>query len=154
MKETNNVPEPIDPAKEVPMEEPAEEAKAVPARRRKTLLYDGLLILAFLLAALAAWRFLGPKQEEGAVVRVQIEGREDAYYPLSRNGVYPLNDGTNTLVIEDGWAWMRDADCPDKLCVYQGKIRKNGQWIICLPNRVAVTIEGAEEDAEWDEILG
>ena len=49
---------------------------------------------------------------------------------------------------------MSDADCPDKLCIHQGRIHKNGQWIICLPNRVAVTIEGAAEDAEWDEILG
>ena len=125
--------------------------------RKKTILFDGLLILALLLTALAVWLFIGGGRgdtDSGAVVRVMVEGQEDTYYPLSRDGVFPLNGGTNTLVIQDGDAWVSDADCPDQLCVHQGRIHKNGQWIICLPNRVAVTIEGGTEDAEWDEILG
>ena len=134
-------------------------AKGVPdstsgdGKKRRTLLFDLGLILVLLLASLLAWVLLRPTEDEGVLVRVQIEGQEDEYYPLSRDGVYALNGGTNTLVIEDGWAWMSDASCPDQLCVYQGRIQKNGQWIICLPNRVAVTIEGGE-DAAWDEILG
>ena len=135
------------------------EPSGKPSGKKKTLLYDGVLILVLLLAALAVWLSTGggrkdAEPESWAVAHVQIEGQEDAYYPLSKDGVYALNGATNTLVIEDGWVWMSDADCPDKLCIHQGKIRKNGQWIICLPNRVAVTIEGAAEDAEWDEILG
>ena len=45
-------------------------------------------------------------------------------------------------MIEDGWAWLREANCPDKLCVRQGRVRYSGQVITCLPNRLTVTVEG------------
>ena len=59
-----------------------------------------------------------------------------------------LNNGTNTLVIEDRAAWMEDALCPDHICVDMGKIRYSGQSIVCLPNRVVVSIEGVSGEAD------
>ena len=41
---------------------------------------------------------------------------------------------------------LTEANCPDLLCVRQGKIRYTGQSIICLPNRLTVTVEGGESD--------
>lgn len=124
---------------------------------RRTLVFDAALIAALLLAAglsyLLTRRNAAEVPEEQVRIRVMVEGQQDQYFPLYEDGVYPLNGGTNYLAVSDGWAWMSEADCPDKLCMHQGKIRKNGQWVICLPNRVAFTIEGGE-DAEWDEILG
>ena len=40
---------------------------------------------------------------------------------------------------------MEEADCPDLLCVHQKAISKEGESIICLPNKVVVTIRGGEE---------
>ena len=113
----------------------------------KTRRFFDLVLILFLLAAggsalAARARNSGAESIEGAIVLVQVEGQPETRYPLDQNGVYPLNGGTNTLTIADGYAWMSGADCPDHLCVYQGKIHREGEWIICLPNRVAVTIEG------------
>ena len=41
---------------------------------------------------------------------------------------------------------MEDASCPDQLCVHQNAIDKTGQTIVCLPNKVVVTVENGEED--------
>ena len=38
---------------------------------------------------------------------------------------------------------MEEADCKGQDCVDIGKISRSGQTILCLPNKVAVTIEGA-----------
>ena len=65
-------------------------------------------------------------------------------YPLSRDGVFPLNGGSNILVIEDGEAWVSEASCPDQICRGMGKISRNGEFIACLPNRVIIVIEGGE----------
>mgnify|MGYP000590388048 CR=1 FL=1 len=35
---------------------------------------------------------------------------------------------------------MKEADCPDKYCVKQGKITKTRQNIVCLPHKVVVEI--------------
>lgn len=74
-----------------------------------------------------------------------MDGVEVCRYSLSENGTYPLNGGTNILCIEDGVAFLTDADCPDRLCVLQGKISKTGQVIACKPNRLTVTVYGADE---------
>jgi hypothetical protein len=39
---------------------------------------------------------------------------------------------------------MTAADCPDKLCVKQRSIAKEGETIVCLPHRVVVKISGGE----------
>ena len=84
-------------------------------------------------------------KEAGAYVVVRVDGREVAKYSLSENGEYELNGGTNILRIEDGKAYLTDADCPDHLCVNQGKISKSGETITCLPNRLTVTVYSADK---------
>ena len=69
----------------------------------------------------------------------------DEIYPLNKDGVFSLNGGTNTLVIENGEAWVSEANCPDKVCMGMGKISKNGEFIACLPNQVIIVVEGGEE---------
>ena len=71
-----------------------------------------------------------------------------ARYSLSDSGRYELNGGTNILVIEDGAAYMLEADCPDHICVSQGKVRYAGQCITCLPNKLTVTVYGTDEGVE------
>ena len=40
---------------------------------------------------------------------------------------------------------MTSADCPDHLCVKQKVISKEGESIICLPNKVVVTVKKRHE---------
>ncbi|MBP3703179.1 MAG: NusG domain II-containing protein [Lachnospiraceae bacterium] len=56
----------------------------------------------------------------------------------------------NVIVIENGEVFMQEADCPDKACVRQGKIRQSGEAIICLPHQLTVEIpaDKAGENAE------
>lgn len=111
---------------------------------RKRLPVELIIIAALLLAAIGAglWFFLGRTPGAWAVVRV--EGREVARYSLSQNGVYPLNGGTNVLTVDNGSATVTEADCPDKICVEQGRVRYTGQCITCLPNKLTVTLEGGD----------
>ncbi|MBQ2100048.1 MAG: NusG domain II-containing protein, partial [Lachnospiraceae bacterium] len=83
---------------------------------------------------------------EGGVAVVRVNGVETERHALSQNGTYPLNGGSNILVIRDGEAYLSEANCPDLLCVRQGKIHYTGQVITCLPNRLTVTVEGGESN--------
>ena len=76
-----------------------------------------------------------------------MDGREVGRYPLDRDAEIAIpgyDGGLNLLVIRDGSAFVREADCPDKLCVRTGAIRYEGESIICLPHRVVVAVEGGE----------
>jgi hypothetical protein len=56
----------------------------------------------------------------------------------------------NRLVIKDSEADILSADCPDKVCVHERKIRYAGETLVCLPNKVVVEIEG--ERGELDAV--
>ena len=79
------------------------------------------------------------------------EGLLKKYTPAGEENRIEIDiDGHNKVVISDGRVWMEEADCPDKLCMAQGKISQPGQTIICLPNRVMVTIRGGS--AQYDGV--
>ena len=109
---------------------------------------DIILITSILVIALASFLFIELGKEEGARVVVEVEGQEIASYSLSQSGTYSLNGGTNILCIEDGVAYLTNANCPDKLCVHQGKISKTNEVITCLPNKLTVTVYGAKESVD------
>ena len=52
--------------------------------------------------------------------------------------------GTNVLVVQDGEIWCSEASCPDKLCVKQGKKHLSTDTIVCLPNKMVVTVTGTD----------
>ena len=109
------------------------------------------IILIASLLALAAVLFLVIRltQKPGAWAVVSVNGVEIQRISLSKDGVYSLNGGTNTLEIKDGRAHMIHADCPDKLCTYQGFIDSDGQAIICLPNKLTVVVSGPESETDF-----
>ena len=117
-------------------------------KEKKKYIRDLVLVGVLLIAAVLALFLLRNRQEKetgnNAVVTVRTADGE-ATYPLNKDGVFSLNGGTNTLVIENGEAWVSEADCPDKICMGMGKISKNGEFIACLPNQVIIVVEGGEE---------
>lgn len=77
---------------------------------------------------------------DGEFVKITESGKTVAMLPLDENTTYSTSDGNNTIVIEDGRAYMREAVCPDGLCIKMGKIHSVGERIICLPNKVVVEV--------------
>lgn len=119
-------------------------------KKRDFLLIGSILAVSFLLFAV-----FGLIRREGAFVVVRVDGETVGSYDLYKNGEYVLNGGTNILKIEDGEAWIVEADCPQisgKKCTAQGKISKTGEVITCLPNKLTVTVYG--EDDGVDLVVG
>ena len=115
---------------------------------------DLIIAAVLLLASLALFFLMRSRQERdtgiGAQAVVTVDGREIGRYPLRKSGTFSLNGGTNILVVENGEAWVSEADCPDKVCMGMGKISRNGEFIACLPNRLLVVVEGAAEQSPVD----
>lgn len=115
--------------------------------KNKRLLRDILIVAVILVICLALLLVRAPKTA-GQWVIVRIDSVEAGRYDLNVNASYELNGGTNTLVIENRQAYISHANCPDQICVNQGKIWGSGQMIVCLPNRVTVTVEGVSSGVD------
>ena len=116
----------------------------------KKLCSDIILVAVLLVISLSVFLIVFLNREAGATVIVSVDGKRVAEYSLAVDGVYYLNGGTNTLVIEDGKAYIRDATCPDKYssngCVNTGKISYVGESIVCLPHKLVVEVVGDGEE--------
>ena len=107
---------------------------------------DIIVIASLLLLSLIILLVINLAKKEGAIARVEIGGEIVGEYPLDVNKEYSLNGGTNVLVIKDGAAYMTYSECPDHTCERVGKIKFVGETIVCLPNKVSVTIIGNSDD--------
>lgn len=107
----------------------------------KKSIYTVLLFMVFVLFAIGAMGVLwGQLQENAATAVVTVDGKERYRCSLFIEKEIAIDD-TNVLVIKDGMVDMIMADCPDQICVKHEPISKAGETIICLPNKVVVTIE-------------
>ena len=120
--------------------------------RADLLLLGGLLLIGCLLGL-----FLLLTGREGAQVQVRVAGSVAEAFPLNRDRTYTIEGaegGTNLLVIQGGEAWIEEASCPDGLCVHMGKIHRDGQAVVCLPNQVVVEIVAEGEQSDVDLVAG
>lgn len=118
-------------------------------RKADLLLLAAALVFGAVLAAVLLLR------SPGGTVQVRVAGAVTAGYPLDRDASYTItgaNGGTNLLVIEDGAARIEEASCSDGVCVHTGRIRRNGQSIVCLPNQVVVEIVSDTENSSGVDI--
>lgn len=113
---------------------------------KKTDMYFISVILMIAIAVLGFYFFLGKKQ--GNVVIAQYDGNVIGVYPLDQDTEVLLNQ-TNKLCIQDGLVTIKEATCKDQICVLHHPIQKTGESIICLPNKIVVTIE-SEDFSELD----
>ncbi len=109
---------------------------------------DGILAGGFLFLGVLVLGGVQAAKQDGGVVLVRKDGTFYQEYSLFENGVYRLdweNESYNVLVIQDGKVFVSDASCPDRLCVHERAISRTQERIVCLPNRMEVWIEAAEE---------
>ncbi len=110
---------------------------------------DFILIAIILAIAAAGLIYLNFAKKSGDMVVVKVDGAVYKELPLNKDTTLEIQvtgGGTNFLVIKDGHAIIEDASCPDKICVHHRQIEKDGESIICLPNKVVVEIEGSKQN--------
>ena len=130
-------------------------------KKRWTTRADRVLILLLALASTIALSILfssRAKPTRDVFVSIQVDGKEIERYSLveaeGRTMRYKSAYGCNVVKIEQGGVYVLEADCPDKLCMHQGRISRPGQILVCLPNRFLVElIGGAEEASDVDAYL-
>ena len=81
--------------------------------------------------------------------------KSEGEYSLAQNQTVTMEEvlGYNRLVIENGSAYMAEADCADRYCMAYKPISKSGETIICLPHRLVVEVAGDRESQLPDVIV-
>lgn len=111
-----------------------------------------IVAIVLLLAGALALVFHFTGGETPGAVQVKVDGKVIGTYSLAESRAIPLDTkyGHNELIItNDGEAYMKEADCPDRYCVEQGRISKTGETIVCLPHKLVVeAVAGEASDVD------
>lgn len=107
---------------------------------------DLLLLSLIFVAAIFGVVLTSFLRNDGKSVIVSVDGEVFGQYPLSLDAEIEIASGEdgnkkNILVISDGRAYVKDADCPNHDCVRARAISREGETIICIPNRVVVSVD-------------
>ena len=100
------------------------------------------IIVAALLVAGAFLAFRLISNNYGRVVVIEEGNEVVGSYPLSEDRTIEVKGplGDSKVVISKGEVYMADSPCANKICIDMGHISDKGDSIICLPNRVYITI--------------
>lgn len=118
---------------------------------------DIVFIVALLFVCAIGLLYLFVFRESGDKVKVTIDGDLYGVYSLSQDMQQDIRTGENgeqfnRLVIRDGKAYMERATCPDGICVAHRPVFRNSESIVCLPNRVVVTVIKDDDTASPDVV--
>lgn len=111
-------------------------------------------IFALCIIALFIFDFLTPSSataeiysEDKLIKTIDLSKVTEPYEFAVENG-----DCENIILIENGRISVKEANCPDKLCVNMGTIENGVYPIVCLPNKMVVKI--IENNIGIDAIAG
>lgn len=109
--------------------------------------------LALFCIAVCVWVYKGGAVE-GSNILITVDGKEYGTYSLLEEQSITIGEGetVNIIEIKGGKAYMKEASCPDQLCVDQNEISFDKESIICLPNKVVITVI-SDVEGEVDGIV-
>ncbi len=86
---------------------------------------------------------------DGNAAEVKKDGRVEYILPLEKDAEISVSGCTVRVL--NGKVSVISSTCPDKVCEKTGEISKSGEVIVCVPNRVEVSVVG---ESMYDAIAG
>lgn len=120
-----------------------------------------LILLGVIVAgsALAAWLLLS-RVPTGSIAAIYLDGElveriDLAAVTESYTRTYTGKSGiTDVVEVARGKIRVKEAGCPDQVCVHQGWIETGVVPVVCLPNALVIQIEDGSAEPEIDGAVG
>ncbi|MBE6772662.1 MAG: NusG domain II-containing protein [Ruminococcaceae bacterium] len=118
-----------------------------------SLRYGDFIIVAAVLVISIMLFVFSFSDGESLVAQVSLDGeavRQVRLYELTEKESIRVG-GCEILLERDGVTFL-SSECPDKLCVNRGKLKKAGDTMACVPERVTVTLQ-SEKGGKIDAVV-
>ncbi len=106
------------------------------------------LILVLLISSVASFTAVHSFANGDKHVVVEVDGRHTLELSLDRDVTTSVQgpEGETSIKVENGTVRVLESPCPHKYCVRMDTISRRGEIIVCVPNRVFITIRGGKSD--------
>ena len=115
---------------------------------------DKILLSLLILLSFSGILFIKEVLPKGREVQIEVNGRPVYVLPIEDNRIVSVKgpEGRTVIEIKDHRLRVIESPCHNKLCIKQGWIESGA--IVCLPNRVLITIGNHEYSNIVDAIAG
>lgn len=115
---------------------------------------DRILFLLLLLLSFSGILFVREVLPGGRTVQIEVNGRPAYVLPLDKDRAVTVEGplGKTLIEIKDRRVRVTESPCHNKLCIQQGWVRSG--TIICLPNRVVITVGDHDKSTTVDATTG
>ena len=115
---------------------------------------DIILVVVLVILSVASIAGIRNFHNGGKHVVVEVDGSHVMELSLDSNVTEAVKGplGKTVIVIENGTARITDSPCPHKYCIRMGSISRRSEIIVCVPNRVFLTIRGGSEEESFDGV--
>lgn len=79
------------------------------------------------------------------IAEIYHENIKTSEIDLREDGIFPILSGKMLIEVKSGRLRVIESDCPNHLCMKMGPISSEDQTIICIPNKVLITIKGDDK---------
>ena len=119
-----------------------------------TTIADKILLSLLILLSFSGILFIKEVLPKGREVQIEVNGRLVYVLPIEENRIVSVKgpEGRTVIEIKDHRLRVIESPCHNKLCIKQGWIESGA--IVCLPNRVLITIGNREYSNIVDAITG
>lgn len=109
---------------------------------KKLITKKDIIFLAVITAIGFLFALISHFTSAGKTAVVRLNGEAVTEIDLSDKSYFETEVNGVVICREDGAVYIKESPCPDRVCVRSGKLRKNGQSAICVPNGVSVEVTG------------
>ncbi len=113
-----------------------------------------LIIIILAIIGISLFQILKPDKTNKILV-IRSDGKVIKQINLNTSKdtefVVKSREGHLTVEIKNGKVRVINSTCNDKLCIKEGWISRSGESIVCLPNRISISITG-QNDQPVDSI--
>ncbi len=111
-----------------------------------------VFLLLFLSAAIAVY---ASALSKGKTAVITLDGNKVGIIEVGSSTSFDIDGplGTTKIISDNNGVRIISSPCPHKHCVNLGNAIISGQTVICVPNRVAIRIEGEDENGV-DGVVG
>lgn len=119
-----------------------------------TTVADRILFSLLILLSFTGMIFLKEALPKSKNVQIEVDGNPVYVLPIDKNRIVSVkgHEGITFVEIKDHKVRVTNSPCHNKLCIQQGWLRSGA--IVCLPNRVVVTIGNHDKNNTVDATTG
>ncbi len=115
----------------------------------KKCFFDSIIIILVLVFLIFLFKNIYFNNDKAKYIKVSNK-TNSYYYNLDENRIIDIDGylGKTKIEIKNNKVRVLESPCKHKYCISEKPIEKVNQTIICLPNKISISIEGEKDEID------